>query len=258
MILTADLGNSALKLAAFEGESCLCLFSLSARRHTVDEWHLLMKQHFAAAGICPENAFGAVLGSVAPHLTESVKAALVRLCGKEPLVIGAGVKTGLDIRTDHQAELGADIVANAVAARQRVLPPFIVADFGTATTVSAVDENGVFRGVAILPGVGSAARDLARTCANLPEIIPGDPVSLLGKNTRDSLNGGLCFGFAAMADALTDRVKAEIGADSAALIATGFAAERILPLCKNPFTYVPRLTSEGLARLYELNRVRKA
>ncbi len=258
MIITADLGNTALKIASFEKGVYTGGFSVSALRRTEDEWSLLLASHCAAASMVPTRAEGAILGSVVPHLTQPVKAALARLTGKEPLTVEHGIKTGLDIRTDHQAELGADIVANAVAARALVPPPFIVVDFGTATTVSAVDETGVFRGVAILPGMGSAAGDLARTCANLPEIVPGDPESLLGKNTRDSLNGGLTFGFAAMADALTERVLREIGAESAALIATGGAGEKILPLCKKKFTYDPHLTSRGLYRLFEINRVRKA
>ena len=254
MILTLDLGNTALKCALFDGKKAVASFALSSVRRTADEWALSLSEHLKSRDLPRAAVDGAILGSVVPYLTDPLSDAVASLFGKAPLTVGPGIKTGLDIRTERQSELGADIVANAVGARVRFKTPFVVVDFGTATTVSAVDGAGVFRGVAILPGVGSAAAALARTCANLPEITPGEPASLLGKNTRDSLNGGLTWGFAVMADALVDRVVRETGISDPALIATGGAAGRILPLCEKKFNHRPALTSEGLLELYEINR----
>lgn len=258
MICAVDLGNTALKCAFYENGRKKAAFSLAATRRTADEWALLFQCFCERNTLSPALVEGVVLASVAAPLTGAVTLALTEVFGKTPLTVGPGIKTGLDIRTDRQAELGADIVANAVGARGRFAPPFIVVDFGTATTLSAVDEQGIFRGVAILPGVASAAGTLARTCANLPEIEPGMPTALLGKNTQDSLNGGLTFGFAAMADALVDRAEKETGIHGATLLACGGAAEHILPLCEKSFLHCPDLTLEGLVRLYDMNRQRKA
>ena len=255
MIICADLGNSRIKFAFFERGVKTCLFSVSAKTdRTADEWRLLLLSFCREKGICPENAEGAALSSVAPAKTPALTEALTALIGKKPLTVGPGIRTGLDIRTDYQVELGADIVAAAVGAKAEGKLPFIVADLGTALTLFAVDEKASFLGVAIAPGVSSAKSAMAKDCAGLYEIEEKAPKSLLGKNTADSVAAGLFYGYAALLDGLTEQVAKEYSLQNAALYLTGGDAEKVLPYCKTPFEKKEDLTLEGLARLFEANR----
>ena len=259
MILTVDLGNSRAKFAFFEGQKKIFAFAVSVSgERTEDEWRLILSSFCREGSVDPPRVEGVALSSVNPSKGDALALALTAFFRKKPLTLGHGIRTGLDIRTDYQSELGADIVANAVGACGRAKPPFLVADFGTALTLLAVDEKGVFRGVDILPGVSSSARALARDCAGLPEVALRPVKTLFGKNTADSVAGGLVNGYAAMLDGLAARAKRELGAEALALFATGGDAAAILPACENRFTFVPDLTLEGLARIYDMNQSRKA
>jgi type III pantothenate kinase len=258
MILAAELGNSRAKFAFFEGPKKKFAFAVSVSPdRTEDEWRLLLSSFCREGGVEPARTEGAVFAGVNPPKSAPLLAALTSLFGKKPLIVGPGIRTGLDIRTDYQSELGADIVANAAGACGRAKPPFFAADLGTAITLFAVDEKGVFRGVDILPGVSSSLAALARDCAGLPEVGVRPVKTLFGKNTADSVSAGVAFGFASMLDGMARRAAKELGAPLT-LFATGGDAPAILPFCESPFLYAPDLTLEGLARLYELNKTRKA
>lgn len=255
MIAAIDVGNSNLRVGLYKAGVKKTVFSISAAvRRTADELALLILQFLAQRGLNAAAVEGSVVSSVSPAYTPVVCEA-ARLCfGKAPLTVGHGIRTGLDIRTEKQAELGSDIVANAVGARAKCTSPFVVADLGTATTVSLVDKEDCFQGVAILPGLAASAHTLAQSCANLPEISITEPKALLGKNTNDSLVGGLVFGFAAMIDGMIDRILAEYGVENLALFACGGAAGLVIPRCRHKITLSPDLTLDGLVRLYEMNR----
>ena len=255
MIAAAEIGNSRVHAALYEGETQLASFCWATNRKTTeDEWTLALTRFCADRGIDPKSAEGGVIGSVVPGLTPVLCGAFQRVFGKRPRTVGHGIRTGLDIRTERQAELGADIAANAVGARGKSAGPLIVADLGTATTVFAVDENDRFLGVSILPGLYASADALADTCDNLPRVALTAPKGLLGKTTADSVAGGLICGFAALLDGVVDRITEEYGFTAPALFLCGGGAKPVLPHCRRPFRYEPDLTLDGLARLYALNR----
>ena len=255
MIVVADIGNSRVHIGFYRDGNKITSMHCSSLARTEDEW-VMMTEHFCARnGLRPEEAEGSVIGSVVPSLTGAVTRAFTRLfSARSPLIVGHGIRTGLDIRTDRQSELGADIVANAIAARAKFQPPFIIADFGTATTFSAVDGEDRFRGVSIFPGLTGAAQNLRETCAYLPEVPLLAPRELLGKNTEDAVSGGLINGFAALAEGMMDRIAEEYGFSDPVRIVCGGAAPAVLSACKAPVQYLPDLTLDGLARLYEINR----
>ena len=256
VLLAVDLGNTKVRFGFYQAGVKIADLSVSARTHRLaDEYVLLLEEFCSRQGI--DRVEGSILASVVPSLTPILTAALERCTGRAPMLVGHGIRTGLDIRTDYQAELGADIVANAVGARAKLEPPFAVIDLGTATTISLVDRADRFQGVAILPGLSASARALAESCAGLPEISIAPPRALLCKNPADSLAGGLVYGFASMVDGMIGRIQREYGLDQLALIACGGSAGKVIPHCTEQITLDPDLTLDGLCRLWELNKKRK-
>ena len=249
MILAIDIGNSAIKFAFFETGKNTGGFALSSLTdRTEDEYAMIFGQAF-----CGHNFDRAAVSSVVPSLTFRVCSAVKRVTGKDPLVIGHGVRTGLDIRTDYQTELGSDIVANCVAAGKMTSGAYIVVDLGTATTLSCVNGNRVFCGVMIMPGVNAGLDSLGKTCANLPGAALRPPKGLLGKNTADSVAGGVVYGHAAMIDGLIGRAAEERPGEKFEVFVTGGCAGEVAPYCKTPLRHVPDLTLRGIAQIGELN-----
>jgi type III pantothenate kinase len=193
-----------------------------------------------------------VLSSVVPPLTGAFRELCERYLGHSPLVLGPGVRTGLNIRTDNPTEVGADLIANAVAAHDLIRGHCIVVDFGTATTFSAVAEPGEFLGVAIAPGLGVAADALAGRTAQLPRVQLAAPSSAIGKNTVHSMQAGLVFGYVGLVEALIGRLRSEM-AGQAQVIATGGLALTFAPLIEQIDVVEPWLTLEGLRLIAERN-----
>lgn len=173
----------------------------------------------------------------------------------KPLLVGPGVKTGLNIKTDIPSQMGADIVANAVAATSLEKCPMVILDFGTATTLTAINENGELCGVLIYPGVRSSLNALSSQAAELPGISLDSPKALLGKNTIDSMVSGIIYGNASMIDGLLDRIAEEWTAKELTVIAAGGLADRIISYCKSghKIQFVPNLTLLGLKKIYHLS-----
>ncbi len=250
MILTTDIGNTHTRFTVFDGEKISDRLVLSTVSRTPDETAMLL-----SAGLGKYPIDGAAACSVVPPVTAGVISAVRRVFSCDVILLGRGVKTGLDIRTDYQSELGTDIVAAAVGARRRFRTPILVFDLGTATTVSFIDRNDVLTGVSILPGVLLSAEALSARCAGLSAT---DPLSitdppLLGKNTRDSLAGGIIHGHAAMIDGMTERISEESG-DDVTTVCCGGSAKQIARFCRTNPRVCPDLTAEGLRRIWELNR----
>ncbi|MBQ7603751.1 MAG: type III pantothenate kinase [Clostridia bacterium] len=250
MILTTDIGNTHTRFTVFDGEKISDRLVLSTVSRTPDETAMLL-----SAGLGKYPIDGAAACSVVPPVTAGVISAVRRVFSCDVILLGRGVKTGLDIRTDYQSELGADIVAAAVGARRRFSPPFLVFDLGTATTASFVDEKDVLTGVSIMPGVGISAEALSLKCAGL---CATDPLSepdppLLGRNTPDALSGGILHGHAAMIDGITERISEAVGQNVKTVLCGGYA-ERISRLCRREHSVCPDLTAEGLKRIREMNR----
>lgn len=250
MILAIDIGNSAIKIGIFDNGKMTDSFSISSLTdRTKDEYVGLI------SGVVNGRAVDAtVLASVVPSLTERISAAAEIVSGRRTLRVGRGIKTGIEIRTDNQTEVGADIVANCVGARGLSEGPFIVADLGTAGTLTLVDGKNAITGVIILPGIGSQLESLKKNCANLPLVGLTEPRTLLGKNTADSVVSGIVNGYSAMLDGLVDRIRDEYSVREAKVFACGGYAQTVCPRCKTEFKIVPELTLIGLNHIGLLNK----
>lgn len=253
MILTLSVENTNLVLGVFAGEKLLFTSRIATdRSRTGDEYAIAFRSILDLHGISAGEIQGGIISSVVPALINEIKAALRLILGKEPLVVGPGVKTGLNILMDNPAALGSDLVVNAVAAAAEYPAPLIVVDLDTATTLCAVNEKKSFVGTVIAPGAALSAAALADACDQLPRISLEAPREIIGKNTIDSMKSGAVFGTAAMLDGLVSRMEAQLGGNCM-VIATGSLAEIIAPHCSRNVVVDQRLLLKGLRRIYEKN-----
>ena len=253
MILTLSVENTNLVLGVFAGEKLLFTSRIATdRSRTGDEYAIAFRSILDLHGILAGEIQGGIISSVVPALINEIKAALRLILGKEPLVVGPGVKTGLNILMDNPAALGSDLVVNAVAAAAEYPAPLIVVDLDTATTLCAVNEKKSFVGTVIAPGAALSAAALADACDQLPRISLEAPREIIGKNTIDSMKSGAVFGTAAMLDGLVSRMEAQLGGNCT-VIATGSLAEIIAPHCSQNVVVDQRLLLKGLRRIYEKN-----
>ena len=253
MILTLSVENTNLVMGCFDGDVLRFTSRLAADRNkTGDEYAISFKSILDMHGIRREQITGSIVASVVPALIREIMEALRLTLGKEPLLVGPGVKTGLNILSDNPAALGSDLVVNAVAATNEYPAPLIVIDLDTATTLLAVNEKKAFVGSIIAPGVSISARALAESCDQLPQITIEPPRELIGRNTVDCMKSGVVFGIAAMLDGMVDRMERELGGDCRVVV-TGPMAEVIVPHCRREMTMDPTLLLKGLRRIYEKN-----
>ncbi len=253
MLLAIDIGNTNITLGLF----CDEVLKLTARlstdpRKTADEYAIDIKDVLALHGEEVSEVEDCIISSVVPAVGASVSAAVALLCDTVPLMLGPGVKTGLNIKIDNPAQLGADLAAGAVGALHEYTMPCIVIDMGTATTISVLDKNGAFLGGTIGAGVRMTMRALAEGTAALPAIGVTSPKSVIGKNTVDCMQSGIVLGTAAMLDGLIDRIEEELG-ETATVVATGGLSKDIIVFCKNDIIYNENLLLEGLRLIYEKN-----
>ncbi len=254
MILCADIGNSSIDFCIYEdtGKRRLSFKIATDRAKSRDEYAVIMESVFRLNSFDPRALTGAMVGSVAPDLTRTVSDAIVSLCGVLPLCVGPGIKTSLDIKSDNPAEVGADIVANAVAALALFSAPVIVADLGTATTILAIDAHRRLTDGYILPGVYSSYAALTRDAAEIPCVPLFPPKSLSGKNTASSVNVGVVYSAVYALDGFISLLQERLG--DAPVVATGSAAGLIVPLCKHEIAVHEHLTCDGLYQIYLKNR----
>lgn len=258
MLLTADLGNTNITLGVFREREAVFFARLSASRsRTADEYAVLLAAVFRMHGVEPRDVRGAVLSSEVKPLTPVFSAAVETICHTRPLIVGPGVRTGLNIRVDIPSEVGSDIAACCVAALEMQTPPLAVVDLGTATTLTLIDGQGQLTGIMICPGVQSGLEALSFAAAALPDISLDKPKALLGKNTVDSMTSGVIYGAAAMIDGLVDRLRDEVGAAALPVIATGGLAGAILPYCRTQCRHEPELVLLGLRHIWEINRMKR-
>ena len=197
---------------------------------------------------------GAILCSVVPPLNFMMEKALTRLLGRPPMVVGPGVKTGLNIRMPVQTQVGADIVADAVSALEKFSPPIITIDMGTATTIGVISQGRNYEGGLLLPGVNVSLEALSRRAAQLPDISLQHPKSLIGKTTEDCMRSGIVYGTAGMLDGVIDRIREEFPGQKLSVVATGGNAPVIVRYCRNPIIYDKYLLMDGLWTIYQKNR----
>ena len=256
MVLAVDIGNSNVVLGLFEGEKLRFVSRLKTDKgKTPDDWACALKSIFELYEVRRALVEGAILSSVVPQLTQPMAFALERTVGKRPLIVGPGIKTGLNIRIDDPAQLGSDLCVDAVAALSLYTPPIVIFDMGTATTVSVLDAGGTFLGGASLPGVRVGLDALSSMAAQLPQVDLSVPQSVIGTNTIDSMRSGAVFGTAAMVDGMVARIEEQLGA-KATVLATGGNSREIAAHCRTQVVWEGDLLLKGLLRLWQKNQGR--
>ena len=253
MILAFDIGNSNIVIGGIDGEN----IAFEARLRTdytktSDEYCIDVKMILEVYKVKPEEIEGAIIASVVPQVLNSIKTAVVKLTGKNALIVGPGLKTGLNIRIENPSQTGADLVVGSVAALREHKPPLIVIDMGTATTMIVLDGSGALIGGCICPGVKISMDALTDRTALLPGLQLDQPKKAIGRNTIDCMRSGIMMGNACMLDGMIERMEAELGQKTTVVI-TGGIAKFIAPLCKNPMIYDKDLLLKGLATLYREN-----
>lgn len=254
MILAIDVGNTNIVLGLVENGS---VGSVAPRvstnlKKTDFEYAALFRDVLDYAGVDVKTIEGAILSSVVWPLTSTLQSAVEILIGKKPLVVGKGLKTGLDIRLDDPGTIGADLVVGAVAALALYEPPMIIIDMGTATTITVVDAPARFLGGAIVPGLRVSMNALSGGTSQLPNVSLDAPSKCISTNTVACMQSGAIFGTAAMLDGMIDRMEEELG-KKATVIATGGLSGRVVPCCKREIALEPDLLLKGLAVLWEKN-----
>ena len=256
MLLAIDVGNSTTSVGLFDSDKNLQFqaFVDTDSRKTADQISIDLMNLFTLYHFDYRCITGAILCSVVPPLNFMMEKALTRLLGKPPMVVGPGVKTGLNIRLTNQTQVGADIVADAVSALEKFTPPIITIDMGTATTIGVISEGRTYEGGLLLPGVNVSLEALSRRAAQLPDISLQHPKSLIGKNTEDCMRSGIVYGTAGMLDGIIDRIREQFPGKEITVVATGGNAPVIVRYCRNHIIYDKYLLMEGLWTIYQKNK----
>lgn len=254
MLLAVDVGNTQTVLGLFAGDELRASWRIATDTTiTSDELHVKLDGLFGLRGREWGEISDVAISSVVPSLTEAWDDVSLAACGKHAMVIGPGVKTGLRILVDNPSEVGADRIANAVAAIAHYGAPIIVADFGTATTLDVIDADGSYLGGTISPGVETSAEALFSRAARLSKVDLELPDRAIGTNTRASIQAGIMLGEAARVDGLVRRIRKEMGVETR-VIATGGLAERIAPASEVIGEIDPDLTLAGILLIYRRTR----
>nr|WP_306220788.1 type III pantothenate kinase [Cohnella sp. WQ 127256] len=251
--MVVDVGNTNIVLGLYEGRDLTHHWRLSTNRSsTVDEYGVLISNLFQLAGVRADQIEGVILSCVVPPIMHTLEQLFTKYVGKEALVVGPGIKTGLNIRYENPREVGADRIVNAVAGIEQYGAPLIVVDFGTATTFDYIDASGSYLGGAIVPGLGIAAEALYQRAAKLPRIELTKPKTVIGRNTVAAMQSGIIFGYAGQVDGIVRRICKEFNVQPR-VIATGGLAELIAGETETIEVVDDMLTLEGLRIVYERN-----
>lgn len=256
MLLAIDVGNSTTSVGLFDREKNLRFLAYldTDSRKTADQISIDLMNLFTLYHYNYQDVTDAIFCSVVPPLNFMMSKALTRLLGKPPMMVGPGVRTGLNLRMENQVQVGADIVADAVAALERFEPPIITIDMGTATTIGVIDAQRNYVGGMLLPGVNVSLEALSRRAAQLPAISLQHPKAVIGKNTEDCMRAGIVYGTAGMLDGIIERIRGEFGGREISVVATGGNAPVIVKYCKTPIVYDKFLLMNGLWAIYQKNK----
>jgi len=255
LILTVDIGNTTISLGGFDSDK-LCFFSKISTdcKKTEDEYAVSILDSLRLHSIDKCSVEGVIVASVVPPLNAVIKNAVKFLFGKEAVFVGPGIKTGISIKCDSPASVGADLISASVAVHSIYGGPSLIIDIGTATKMTVIDKNGTFIGTSIIPGVAMGLDSLAEHTAQLPKISLELPKSVIAKNTADCMRSGVIFGNACMIDGMIDRINNEAG-EMLKLYATGGLAHMIIPLCDHKIQIDEHLVLKGLNILYRKNKI---
>ncbi|MBQ6848100.1 MAG: type III pantothenate kinase [Clostridia bacterium] len=253
MLLAIDIGNTNITLGAFEDSSLEFTARLATdNRKTADQYAVEIKSLLSLYSLEPSEIEDCIIASVVPAVGKSIAGAVSKLCHIVPLMLGPGVKTGLNIKIDNPAQLGADLVAGAVGALDTYTMPCVIIDMGTASTISVLDANGTFLGGVIAAGVRLTLKALAENTAQLSSIPIEAPSSVIGANTTECMQSGLVYGTAAMLDGLLQRIEKELGT-TPTVVATGGLSREIINHCDSNIIYNENLLLDGLCVIYQKN-----
>ncbi|NPA15367.1 MAG: type III pantothenate kinase [Deferribacteres bacterium] len=253
MLLAVDIGNTNIVIGVYRGKELVNFWRVGTdRKKTIFEYAVVISGLFSLNGLPAGSVKDAVISSVVPPLTGVIKETLSFLFDIEPLIVGPGVKTGMPVLVDNPKEVGTDRIVNAVGAYSKYGGPLVVVDFGTATTFDAVSAKGEYLGGAICPGIGISLEALFRETAQLPKVDFKKPRRVIGKNTIESMQSGIFYGYVSLVDGMVERMKKELS--GAKCVATGGYASAIAHESSTIEVVDPWITLEGLRIIYEKNR----
>ncbi len=253
MILAIDIGNTNTVIGCCRDNKILFVERLSTdSSRTVLEYAISIKNVLELYQIRPGDLDGSIISSVVPPLTNLFRDAIRKIVGKEPMVVGPGLKTGLNILMDNPGQVGSDLIVNAVAALAEHPLPLIIIDMGTATTISVVDDKKNYIGGMILPGIRVSLDSLVNRTSQLQRISLEAPKRLIGKNTGECMKSGVIHGNAACIDGMIDRIEKELK-KKATVVATGGLAGTIIPHCTHKIILDDALLLKGLLQIYQKN-----
>ena len=253
MILTVDIGNTNVTIGGYDNDTLAFTARMATERSfTSDQYAVAVDALLRLKGVDLKQITGAAVSSVVPSVATAFSDALAALFGIRPICIGPGIKTGLNIRLDNPAQLGADLVAGCVGALAKYPMPCIVFDLGTATTAAVLDRNGCMIGGAIAAGWSTTRNALSSQTAQLPLVDLEAPDAVIGANTIDCIKSGLIFGAAAMLDGMAERIEEQLG-EPATIVATGGLSERVVAHCKRKILLDENLLLDGLLLIYKRN-----
>ena len=253
MILTIDIGNTNIERGVVDEQGIVFQERISTDIDRTElEYAVLIKNALEVHGLTGDEITGSIMSSVVPPLVHIIKSAIKKLIGITPMVVGAGLKTGLDIKIDNPKTLGADIVVDSVAAKEIYGAPCIVIDMGTATTITVISKNGDYVGGVIVPGVRSSLEALVSDTSQLPRVSLSSPKRFICTNTIDCMKSGIINGQAALVDGMIDRFWQELGYQTN-VVATGGLSRVIIPKCNHDITLNNDLMMVGLKLIYDRN-----
>lgn len=253
MILAIDMGNTNTVIGGIDEKKTYFIERVTTDQNRTDtEYAVSFKNILEMCGIDVKDIEGAILSSVVPPLNSVILSAVEKVTGIRPLLVGSGMKTGMNILMDNPKAVGSDQIVDAVAASHDHPLPLIVIDMGTATTMCVVDKNRNYIGGIILPGLKVSLDSLSSKTAQLPYISLEVPERTIGKNTIDCMRAGIIFGNVDMIDGIIDRMEKELG-QPATVVATGGLARFITPMCRHKIICDDALLLKGLLILYRKN-----
>lgn len=258
MLLVIDVGNTNITVAVYQDMVNQGSFRLRTKtERTSDEYGVVLASLLRERGVDKELIEDVIISSVVPNLMYSLRNAIYKYFGIQPMIVEPGLKTGISIHTDNPREVGADRIVDAVAAYQEYGGPVLVIDFGTATTYDLINEQGVFVAGITSPGIRISADALWKQAAKLPEIQIEKPKSILAKNTITSMQAGLVYGYIGQVEYIIDKVKEESGIQDLKVVATGGLGRIIAGETDKIEVYDPDLTFKGLCFIYEKNKANR-
>lgn len=255
MLLAIDVGNTNLVFGVFEGSSLIASFRTATHQaYTEDEYGLIFDNLLRSKGINSKGFEGGIISSVVPSLTTVLEKMCVKYLTFKPILVGPGIKSGINIKYENPREVGADRIANAVAAYHKYGGPAIIVDFGTATTFDAITADFDYLGGAIAPGVSISSEALFKSAARLYRVEIARTDQIIGKNTAESIKSGIYYGYVGLVENIVEKMKEEMGGGRIFTVATGGLAPLICSGAKNIDAVDLMLTLDGLKLIYDKNK----